>query len=250
MGLRAWWNSLRQTSTPSESQLHVTVSTSVHVHVEDPEITNARYAATAHSQSGDYGKAAAELERVHQLETAGGEEAQTHSETRRAKYLQKAGQGHDAWRVLVGLLDRHVGEPWTIIGLFDAMRLHLQREGKANEAIPYGVAHRLARLELYRAMKADAETALQGPIEAYGSENLERMIRQNHQSSIESADTWLKELSDSADISKMSLTLCKKANCPDKAEELAEEITREIGRQTGPFDYLDAEGVDYALHRN
>lgn len=243
-GWRVVWSKIRQLFSPQP-----TFTMTVQQQVEDSEITDARYAATAHAQSGDYRKAVAELDRVHQLETAGGEEPQIHSEIRRAKYLQKAGDGAVAWRVFLGLLNRHGGEPWTIIDLFDAMRLHLQREGKANEAIAYGVAHRLARVQLYRAMKADAEAALKGPIEAYGSANLERMIRHNHQCSIVSADTWLKELSDPADISKMSATLCKKAGSFDKAESLAEQITKEIENRTEPFDYLDDKGVKYAVHR-
>ena len=151
------WSIVRRFFSPQP-----TVTMTAQHHVEAPEVTNARYAATAHAQSGDYGKAIVELERVHQLETEGGEEAQVHSEIRRAKYLQKAGQGDEGWRIFVGLLNRHGGEPWTSIDLFDAMRLHLQREGNASEAIAYGVAHRLARVELYRAMKARSRSGFEG----------------------------------------------------------------------------------------
>lgn len=232
------WSIFRRLFSPQP-----TLTMTLQHQVEDSEITEARYAATAHAQSGDYEKAVAELERVHQLETASGEDPQIHSEVRRAKYLQKAGDGDEAWRIFVKLLERHGCEPWAAIDLFDAMRLHLQREGKAGEAVHYGVAHRLARVQLYRAMKSDAEAALSGPIESYGSKRLEGMIRKNHKSSIEIANTWLKELTDPIDLGKLATTLCKKAGVPDQAGRVVDRLTHEIDRYTGPLDYLQSEGV-------
>lgn len=157
------WSLFRRFAKP---EVEVTFTATVRVQEEDPELTKARYAATAHAQLGDYTAAVADLERVHDLETADGSDADCFSEIRRAKYLQRAGQGDKAWQVFRSLLARHGKEPWTAIDLLDALRLHLQREGKAGEAIHYGVAHRLARVELYRAMKADAEAALAAQLKA------------------------------------------------------------------------------------
>src|SRR4051812_17473517 len=216
----------------------ITVTASIHVVEEPPELTEARYSATAHAQANDYAAAVADLERVRDMETAGGEEPQSHSEIRRAKYLQRAGRGSEGSRIFETLLSRHRDNLWVAIDALDAMRLHLQREGQAAEAIAYGVAHRLARVKLYRSMKAEAEAAQAGPIESYGSEDLEDMIRRNHQASVELAERWIVELTDPAEVERLAKTLSKKAGRADAAASLILDIGRHIERGTDPFDYL------------
>lgn len=216
----------------------ITLTASIHVREEPPELTDARYSATAHAQTNDYAAAVADLERVRAIETSEGEDAQSHSEIRRAKYLQKAGRGPEGWAVFEGLLSKHRGNLWTVIDVLDAMRLHLQREGEADRAVAYGVAHRLARVKLYREMKAQAETALAGPIESFGSAQLEDMIRKNHKASIDLAEKWIGELTDPAEVEKLAKTLCKKAGKPEEAAQQAVDLTRHIERGTDPLDYL------------
>jgi hypothetical protein len=220
----------------------ITLTASIHVAEEAPELTEARYSATAHAQGDDYAAAVADLERVRDMETAGGGEPQSHSEIRRAKYLQKAGRGPEGWRIFEDLRSRHRDNLWVAIDVLDAMRLHLQREGEAGKAVAYGVAHRLARVKLYREMKAEAEAALAGSIESYGSERLEDMIRRNHHASVELADRWIAELTDPADVERLAKTLSKKAGTPDTAASLTLDISRHIERGTDPFDYLQSGG--------
>lgn len=218
---------------------HITFTATLQ-HVEEPrEMTQARHAATTHGRAKDYSAAVADLELVHGIETANGDAPQWHSEIRRAKYLQKAGRGVEAWEIFENLLAHHRADLWISIDVLDAMRLHLQREDKADRAIAYGVTHRLARVKLYRGMKAEAEEALAGPIESYGSENLEDMIRRNHQSSIESAEQWISELTDAAEITKLATTLCKKSKTPEAAKDLANDVLNLVEHRTDPFDYLE-----------
>lgn len=70
------------------------------------------------------------------------------------------------------------------------------------------------------------------------------MIRKSHQSSIEIAERWLSELADPAEVRKLATTLCKKAAAPEQTDTLIERLNRDIEGQTGPFDYLKAEGVE------
>ncbi|MGZ2411283.1 tetratricopeptide (TPR) repeat protein [Sphingomonas sp. F9_3S_D5_B_2] len=210
---------------------------------ESPEIVRARYAATAHSQAGDYEAAAADLQRIHDLEVAEAGEPDCTSEIRRAKYLQKAGQGDQAWQIFQRLLKKHQRDEWLAIDLLNAMRLHLQREGNPAAAIPYGVAHRLARVALYRDWKRKAEADLRKPVESYGSADLERLIRENQHRDVELCDRWLAELTDADDIAKLTTTLCKKAKVPEQAEALAGTLHNNIASELGPFAYLPAEGV-------
>lgn len=237
MGLREWWNALK-----TQPEVRVEVSSGIYVQQEDPEITRGRRAATIHAQAGDYTAAVADLERVRNLECADGSNADCASEIRRAKYLQKAGRGYEAWQIFQRLLAKHRNYAWLIIDLLNAMRLHLQREGRPSEAIHYGVAFRLARIKLYQEWKTEAQTALASPVESYGSKDLEKLIRENQRGDIELCDRWLGELTDIADIKKLAKTLCKKAGEPEQADALVERLEREIERRTGPFDYLEAEG--------
>lgn len=232
MGLREWLNSLFEQPRPLAS-----------LDDDVPQITQARRNATAHAQAGDYSSAIADLERVREFETAGGSEPEFSSEIRRAKYLQKGGRGDEAWRVYRQLMIRCANDPWTMVDVFDAMRLHLQREGQAGEAIPYGVAHRLARIKLYREWRREALTALSGPLESYGIEKLDHMISANRQSEIDLSDTWLRELTDPAEVRKLASSLCKKAGVPHRTNELAEHISGLIAQQIGPFHFLQMEEI-------
>lgn len=210
---------------------------------ETNEITRARYAATAQSQVGDYDAAVANLQRVHDLEVAEAGEPDCTSEIRRAKYLQKAGKRDEAWRIFEGLLTKHQRDEWLAIDLLDAMRLHLQREAKAAEAIHYGVAHRLARVALYREWKRKAQAELKKKVESYGSPELERLIRENLRRDVELCERWLSELTDAADVKKLATTLSKKAKIPEEADALASRLQAAIVSEHGPFDYLSGEGV-------
>lgn len=234
------WSLFRRKPKP---QVKVTLTTSVAGPQEGAEVTRARYAATAHSQAGDYEAAVADLQRVHDLEVAEAGEPDCTSEIRRAKYLQKAGNGDEAWRIFQGLLARHQRNEWLAIELLDAMRLHLQREGKAADAIHYGVAHRLARVALYRDWKRNAQADLKKPVESYGSPELERLVRQNQHRDVQLCDRWLDELTDAADVKKLATTLCKKAKTPEEADPLASRLQADIASDRDPFAYLSAEGV-------
>lgn len=250
MGLREWWNSLREQPNPTEPPLRVTISASVYVEHEDPELTRARKAATTHGQVGDYEAAVADLERVHELETRDGSSANCTSEIRRAKYLQKAGRGDEAWQLFKQLLEVNQGNPWLLVDLLNAMRLHLQREHKAQLAIGFGIAMRLAQVKLYRDWLREAEAAVSAPIQSHGSEELERLIIQNRERDIEICNKWLAQLTDPTDLTALVRPLCKKAASPDQTERLVSELQAEIERGTLPLDYLKAEGNEYALHRN
>lgn len=239
MGLREWWNSLMQ-----QPQVRVEVSVGVDLQHEDPKITRGRRAATAHAQAGDYAAAVSDLERVRDLESADDSEPDCVSEIRRAKYLQKAGRGGEASEIFHRLLKKHRKDAWLTIDLLNAMRLHLQREGKAGDAIHYGLAFRLARIKLYRDWRAEAQTALANPVESCGMKDLEKLIRENQRRDVELCDKLLGELLDSTDIQRMVATLCKKAGVPEHAESLVERLNRGIEQQIGPFDYLRAEGVE------
>jgi hypothetical protein len=228
----------------------VTISASVYLQHEDPQITQARKAATAHGQAGDYAAAVADLERVHELETSDGSAADCTSEIRRAKYLQKAGQGEDAWHLFKELLQDNQGNPWLLVDLLNAMRLHLQRESKAEQAIAFGLAMRLAQVKLYRDWLRVAREALGAPVQSYGNKELESQIVQSRERDIEICTTWLARLTDPTELSALVKPLCKKAGVADQSERLTCELQAEIARATSPFDYLEAKGAEYALHRN
>jgi tetratricopeptide (TPR) repeat protein len=250
MGLREWWNLLWKQSTAIEPPLSVTISASVYVQDEDPKITRARKAATAHGQLGDYGAAVADLERVHELETSDGSSANCTSEIRRAKYLQKAGRGEEAWQLFKQLLEDNRRDPWLLVDLLNAMRLHLQRENSAKDAIVFGIAMRLAQVKLYRDWRREAEAALVAPIQSYGSKELERLTIQSRERDMEICNKWLAQLTNPTELTALVRPLCKKAGVPDQTERLVSELQVEINRATRPLDYLEAEGVEYALHRN
>lgn len=236
MGLWDWLDGLRE--RPS-LEPEITITARVIMQEESPEVGAARRAATAHARAGDYNAAVSYLERLRELHISAGSPPDCAVEIRRAKYLQKAGRGLEAWQIFLHLLNEH-GDDWLLIDVLDAMRLHLQREGQPSEAITYGAAHQLACVAIYRKMRAEAQAALAGPIEARGSEDLERQIRRNHQSSIELADKWLSELTDPAHLTALAMTLCKKAGMPERVERLVEHLVHEIEQQTEPLDYLNA----------
>jgi hypothetical protein len=236
MGLWDWLEGLRE--RPSLGP-ELTITARVIMQEESPEVTAARRAATAHARAGDYNAAVSYLERLRELYISAGSPPDCAVEIRRAKYLQKAGRGVEAWQIFLQLLNEH-GDDWLLVDVLDAMRLHLQREGQSTEAITYGAAHHLACVAIYRKMRAEAQAALAGPIEAWGSEDLERQIRRNHQSSIDLADKWLSQLTDPADLTALATTLCKKAGMPEQVNQLVEQLGHEIERQTRPLDYLKA----------
>ena len=53
--------------------LAITLTASIHVAEEAPELSEARYSATAHAQANDYAAAVADLERVRHMETDEGD---------------------------------------------------------------------------------------------------------------------------------------------------------------------------------
>lgn len=208
------------------------------VQQEPLALTAARQAVTELSRENDYAAAVVELERIRCMETAGGEDAPSHSEIRRAKYLQKAGRGAEGWQIFECLLTSNRHNLWVVIDVLNAMRLHLQRENQAEQAIRYGVAHWLARVCLYRDMKLEAEAALAGPIKSDGSEDIEDLRRQYDQSRIITAECWINELVAIDQVEKFVAALCKKAKKPDAVERLTADVMNCIERGIDPFDYL------------
>ena len=103
---------------------------------------------------------------------------------------EKDGRSAEAWAIYVRLLDES-DSAWIDVDVLDAMRLHLQRDGQAERAIDFGIAHRVARVSLYREMKREAEEALNGPMPesmktfSRGSNLWERQ-RVHHRSTVES----------------------------------------------------------------
>ena len=203
--------------------------------VDSPEVAAARRAATEHARNGDLAAAIAELDRIHALELAETGTTKPHSEIRRAKYLQKDGRGREAWPTYETLLADHRDNPWIVIDVLDAMRLHLQREGRGDHAIRFGVAHRLARLKLYRAMRTEAAAT---PIETYANRELEDLIRQNNAATSELANRWITTLTSPAEIEHLAKTLSAKAGNAKAASHLAIEIARQIEQETDPFEFL------------
>lgn len=187
--------------------------------------------ATALIRAGDTSGAVKALEEAQSLEG----DPQSHDEIRRAKYLQKDGRSMEAWAIYVRLLDVS-DSSWIDVDVLDAMRLHLQRDGQAERAIDFGIAHRVARVNLYRDMKREAEEALKGPIpdhlrelgdDAWASDLWDRQ-RANHRSSVEFADKWIADLTDPADVAETVAKLAKKANLPERIPALVEAITKAI----------------------
>ena len=179
--------------------------------------------ATALIRAGDTGGAVKALEEAQSLEG----EPQSHDEIRRAKYLQKDGRAADAWAIYVRLLAES-DSAWIDVDVLDAMRLHLQRDGQAERAIDFGIAHRVARVSLYRDMKREAEVALGGPMPDYmkslgqsarASELWERQ-KEQHRSSIDFAEKWISDLSDPTDVTDTVTKLAKKAKVPERVPEL------------------------------
>jgi len=203
--------------------------------------------ATTLSRSGDMAGA---IEALEEAQRVSGEAPQPHDEIRRAKYLQKDGGGAEAWDIYQRLLSASKSG-WVDIDLLDAMRLHLQREGRAAEAIHYGIAHRLARIALYRGMRAEAEAAIAGPMpdalaplgdreldDLFDSASLWERIKANHRTSIEIADKWLTELTDRDAITKATTTLAKKAGELDRVDALVTSTFAAIEAKTAPRAYL------------
>lgn len=187
--------------------------------------------ATALIRSGDTSGAVKALEEAQSLEG----EPQSHDEIRRAKYLQKDGRSAEAWAIYVRLLDES-DSAWIDVEVLDAMRLHLQRDGQAERAIDFGIAHRVARVNLYRDMKREAEVALMGPIpeslralgdDVWASDLWERQ-RKNHQFSVDFAAKWIADLTDPTDLADTMTKLAKKAKLPERIPALVGAITEAI----------------------
>ncbi len=200
--------------------------------------------ATALSRAGDTGGAVAALDDALKLEG----EPQTHDEIRRAKYLQKDGRTAEAWAIYVRLLNESTSA-WVDVDVLDAMRLHLQRDDQAERAIDFGIAHRLARVNLYRDMKREAEEALSGPMPAQLRElakdpddlwasDLWKRQKEQHRSSIEFADKWINDLTDPVDLADTITKLAKKAKALDRVPALMEAITTSITSGKSARSYL------------
>lgn len=199
--------------------------------------------ATARSRAGDTCGAVRALEDAQALEG----EPQPHDEIRRAKYLQKDGRAAEAWAIYTRLLEQSAS-PWIDVDVLDAMRMHLQRDGQAERAIDLGIAHRVARVNLYRDMKREAEEALEGPIpdclralgdDAWASNLWERQ-RENHRFSVDLADKWISNLTDPTDLVSMVTKLAKKASAPERIPALVEAVTSAIVSGKSARDCLSA----------
>lgn len=211
--------------------------------VEQQAILARRREATARSRAGDHAGAVAAIEQAQLV--AGGVPA-VPDDIRRAKYLQRDGRGAEAWDIYCRLFAASASA-WDDVDLLDAMRLHLQRENEGKRAIAFGIAHRLARIALYRAMKLDAETAIAGPPpehvqsiehpELRGKSLWERM-KDNHRNSIVTAETWIAELTDAADLEKFVQGLLKKAGNLDDLECWAAMLRRGIDEHISARDFL------------
>ena len=140
------------------------------------------------------------------------------------------------------MLIRHALDPW-IIDVLDAMRLHLQREGQGGEAIAYGVAHRLARIKLYKEWRYEAEKDLSVPFKGLGTETLSHTARANKQNEIDSSDTWLRELTEPTEVKKLAASLCKKGGVAHRTDDLAKHIGDLITQNIGPLRFLQIEGM-------
>lgn len=167
--------------------------------------------ATERSSVGDMAGAIAALEAA---QRASGEPPAVHDEIRRAKYLQRDGRGAEAWAIYLRLFARP--HQWEDVDILDAMRLHLQREGDRDRAALYGVAHRLARADLYRRLKAADEMVLAEP----GPSGSDPAFRQrtwelqqsNAQNGIKLAEDWLVELTSSVEVAALTAKLAKKTS--------------------------------------
>lgn len=194
--------------------------------------------ATALIRSGDTSGAVKALEEAQSLEG----EPQSHDEIRRAKYLQKDGRSAEAWAIYVRLLDES-DSAWIDVDVLDAMRLHLQREDQAERAIDFGIAHRVARVNLYREMKREAEEVLNGPMPesmkafSRGSDLWERQ-REHHRSMVEFAAKWIADLTDPTDLADTMTKLAKKAKLPERIPALVEMITAAIETDRSVRDCL------------
>lgn len=184
--------------------------------------------ATALTRLGDTSGAVKALEEAQSLN----DEPQSHDEIRRAKYLQKDGRSAEAWAIYVRLLNES-DSAWIDVDVLDAMRLHLQRENQAEQAIDFGIAHRVARVNLYREMKREAEEALNGSMPesmkalSHGSDLWERQ-REHHRSTVEFAAKWIADLTDPTDLADTMTKLAKKAKVPERIPALVEAITEAI----------------------
>lgn len=200
--------------------------------------------ATALMRAGDTGAAVKALE---EAQTIGGER-QSHDEIRRAKYLQKDGRPAEAWMIYLRMIDES-NSAWIDVDVLDAMRLHLQRDGQAERAIHFGIAHRLARISLYRDMKQQAEVSLNGPIPDYlkaldrseGVFDLWERQKEQHRWSVEFAEKWIGDLTDSTDVTDAVTKLAKKAKMPHRVPELVESVFVAIESATSARDYLRAQ---------
>lgn len=202
--------------------------------------------ATAAASQKDYARAVAAMERVREIQIEEDGEPRINDEIRRAKYLQFANRGTEAWELYSVLIEKYENNEWLIIDLLDAMRLHLQREGNSARAINYGVAHRLARVRLYRNMKLEAETAPPNErfdfLDKAAQAQMDKTYAQLNQSSAELGDRWIAELTDPKEVQKLATGLCRKAGTPDRAQELANTVLAKIESEEGPFDHLTSVG--------
>jgi hypothetical protein len=206
--------------------------------------------ATSLSRAGDTGGAIAALEEAQRIS---GEAAQVPDEIRRAKYLQKDGRADEAWAIYAGILEASQSS-WTDVDVLDAMRLHLQRDNQAGLAVHFGIAHRLACIELYRNMRREAEHALEGPMPDAlkpigdaaldmlldGNRTWERM-KDNHRFSIELADKWLGDLTDPGDLRRSIEALAKKAGLAEHVPALLQAVVEAIALERRARDWLSTE---------
>lgn len=184
--------------------------------------------ATALIRVGNADAAVKALEEAQTLEG----DPQSHDEIRRAKYLQKDGRSMEAWAIYVRLLHESVSA-WTDVDVLDAMRLHLQRDGQAEQAIYFGIANRVARVNLYRDMKRDAEAALSDPMRGHfkaltRSADLWERQSKHLRSTVEFADKWIADLTDPADVADTVSKLAKKAKLPEHIPALVSKMTDAI----------------------
>lgn len=101
---------------------------------------------------------------------------------------------------------------WQIVEALDAMRLHLQRVGQGREAVAYGVAHHVARVQLYRAMHDDDLADLEWPVAGEGWwVKLLTRSQETSRNNLAFSEKWLRDLGDSEGIANLVAALDSKA---------------------------------------
>lgn len=204
--------------------------------------------ATAHKDAGSVTKAVEALEDARNAVDPADQNMVTAVSIRTAKYLQRDGRGVEGWAMLAKLLDAS-SSVWHDIDVLDAMRLHLQREGEAGRAVHYGIAHRLARVQLYCGMAMSAKSMLENDTKP-PRDQFERGLWEGRRTlsehSLRSARQWLSELETVDAVAELVGKLLKKAKQTEHAPAVLLTALTAIQTDMKPRDYLRQHDVKAA----